>query len=61
MDSPAPADRPSRPPYKPHPLRRVRAFLLTDRVGHTIASTIGLGKIAFWWARRRIARAVRRR
>lgn len=43
-------------PYRSHPLLRVRAFFLTDRVGHTIASTIGLAKILLWWARGRARR-----
>ncbi|HEV7917998.1 MAG TPA: hypothetical protein VGO97_00340 [Solirubrobacterales bacterium] len=42
--------------YRSHPLRRIRAFLLTDRVGHTIASTIGITKILLWWTRRSLGR-----
>lgn len=45
-----------RPPYKPHPARRLRAFLLTDRVGHTLASTLGLFAVLRWWLKHRLSR-----
>lgn len=43
-------------PYRSHPLLRVRAFFLTDRVGHTLASTIGLTKVIWWWSIGRLKR-----
>ncbi|MFY9487071.1 MAG: hypothetical protein WAP35_00030 [Solirubrobacterales bacterium] len=46
-------------PYRAHPLRRVRAFFFTDRVGHTIASTAGFTRIVLWWARGRVKRMLR--
>jgi hypothetical protein len=35
--------------YRPSLASRIRAFFLTDRVGHTIASTLGIVSIARWW------------
>lgn len=37
-----------RPRYKPHPASRMRAFLLTDRIGHTLASALGLPTMLRW-------------
>ena len=34
--------------YRPSLASRIRAFFLTDRVGHTIASTIGIFAILRW-------------
>jgi hypothetical protein len=42
--------------YRPSPSSRIRAFLLTDRVGHTIASTLGFFSIARWWMRKKLGR-----
>jgi hypothetical protein len=35
---------------------RIRAFFLTDRVGHTLAMTIGFFTLTRWLVRRQIAR-----
>jgi hypothetical protein len=35
--------------YQPSMASRVRAFFLTDRVGQTLAATLGLASIARWW------------
>lgn len=40
--------------YKPSPRSRVRAFFFTDRVGQTLAATLGLASIARWWTKKRI-------
>lgn len=45
-----------RPRYKPRPALRLRAFLLTDRVGHTLAVTLGLLTVPRWWVKHRFAR-----
>lgn len=42
--------------YRPHALLTVRAFFLTDRVGHTIASLFGVTKVIWWWLRGKLAR-----
>jgi hypothetical protein len=41
-------------PYKPSLRSRVRAFFFTDRVGQTLAATLGLASIARWWIRSRL-------
>lgn len=41
-------------PYKPSARSRVRAFFFTDRVGQTLATTLGLASIARWWIRKRL-------
>ncbi|MBI5310640.1 MAG: hypothetical protein HZB14_06390 [Actinobacteria bacterium] len=46
--------------YRSRPLLRVRAFFLTDRVGHTLASTMGLAKVIWWWALGRLRRLLGR-
>lgn len=45
-----------RPRYKPHPARRLRAFFLTDRMGHTLASTLGFFAVLRWWVKHRLSR-----
>ncbi|MGH2907236.1 MAG: hypothetical protein ACRDKI_10775 [Solirubrobacterales bacterium] len=40
--------------YRPSLASRVRAFFLTDRVGHTIASTLGIFAILRWWVGQRL-------
>jgi hypothetical protein len=40
--------------YKPSLASRVRAFFLTDRVGQTLAATLGLASIARWWTMKQI-------
>lgn len=49
-----------RRPYKPSPGSRARAFLLTDRMGQTLAATLGLASVARWWLRKRITRPPRK-
>ncbi|MBJ7458001.1 MAG: hypothetical protein JHD02_02315 [Thermoleophilaceae bacterium] len=44
----------SPPIYKPSPASRVRAFFLTDRVGQTLATTLGMANIVRWWTLRQI-------
>jgi hypothetical protein len=34
----------------------VIAFLFTDRMGQTLAATLGLASVARWWASRQIRR-----
>jgi len=41
-------------PYRPTLQGRIRAFLFTDRVGHTIATTIGISSILRWWIAKRM-------
>lgn len=40
--------------YKPSLRSRIRAFFFTDRVGQTLAATLGLASIARWWIRTRV-------
>jgi hypothetical protein len=44
--------------YRPHLLLRIRAFLLTDRVGHTLATLLGLKTVLLWWLTSRLRRLV---
>jgi hypothetical protein len=39
---------------------RIRAFFLTDRVGQTLASTLGVYSIAKWWSKRLLLQLRRR-
>jgi hypothetical protein len=48
-------------PYRPSLASRVRAFFLTDRVGHTIASTLGIFAIMRWWLGKQLKRALPQR
>lgn len=36
-------------PYRPSARSRIRAFFFTDRVGQTLASTLGLFGMLRWW------------
>ncbi|MBI2692384.1 MAG: hypothetical protein HYX29_10635 [Solirubrobacterales bacterium] len=40
--------------YKPSARSRVRAFFLTDRVGQTLATTLGMASIARWWTKKQL-------
>lgn len=40
-------------PYKPSPRSRLTALLFTDRIGWTIASSLGFFSIVRWWFTRR--------
>ena len=42
--------------YRPSLASRIRAFFLTDRVGHTIASTLGILSLFRWWVIKRAKR-----
>jgi hypothetical protein len=46
--------------YRPSLASRIRAFFLTDRVGHTIASTLGIFSILKWWFGKRLRTLTRR-
>jgi hypothetical protein len=43
-------------PYRASPGGRITAFFFTDRVGQTIAATLGFFSIARWWLGRRLRR-----
>ena len=45
--------------YRPSLTSRIRAFFLTDRVGHTIASTLGIFSIARWWIAKKLQRVLK--
>ena len=40
--------------YKPSPRSRVRAFFFTDRVGQTLATTLGMASIVRWWTKKQL-------
>lgn len=42
--------------YKPSLRSRVTAFIFTDRIGQTIAATLGFLGIARWWIGQRLKR-----
>jgi hypothetical protein len=45
-----------RTPYTPSTRSRIIAFFFTDRVGQTLAATLGLAGVARWWAGNRLRR-----
>ena len=40
--------------WQPAPASRVRAFFLTDRVGQTLATTLGMASVVRWWTGKQI-------
>lgn len=46
-------------PYKPSPRSRIRAFFFTDRMGQTLAASLGLLSIFVWWIGMRVKRLLR--
>lgn len=42
-------------PYRPSLRSKITAFLFTDRVGQTIAATLGFFSILRWWIGRRFS------
>ncbi|MBI4897320.1 MAG: hypothetical protein HY827_03015 [Actinobacteria bacterium] len=49
-------DSPTTTRYRPGLLLRIRAFLLTDRVGHTLATLLGLVTVFRWFLSSRLRR-----
>jgi hypothetical protein len=43
--------------HRASPTRRLRAFLFTDRIGQTLASVLGLGKLLRWFVSSRLSKS----